>query len=100
MACHDFSVFCLVPFTAVKMVWNKEKKAAETRPMHSLLCSGIYSSHSLLNAKVMETKFKDQLMEFIEQEETVEMPFPSTLNANERRIIHEASLNYHSYASL
>jgi len=64
-----------------------------------VLCSGTYSSHSLLNAKVMETKFKDQLMEFIEQEETVEMPFPSTLNANERRIIHEASLNYHSYAS-
>ena len=55
---------------------------------------------SLLNAEVVETKFKDQLMEFIEQEETVEMPFPSTLNANVRRIIHEASLNYHSCASL
>jgi len=41
----------------------------------------------------METKFKDQLMEFIEQEETVEMPFPPPLNAPERRIIHEASLN-------
>ena len=31
-------------------------------------------------------------MEFIEQEESDQMPFPSTLNANERRIIHEASV--------